>query len=162
IYLSASAERIYTGCGTVFRASKEPALDMRYVTTLKGAGTMQSLIESAAIKRVALIQNVPTYYSPLPGQPQLDDNRVLPFESDYLNPVGQYALQDFQAASKPFKAHGKWVFFNAPSTALYVVVQADRSSGILNDFAVQTFSMTTPEPCGASFASTSADVIFEG
>ena len=154
VFFSPDGGRIYTGCGTVFQASTDASLDMRYVTTLTGV-SIRSLTESAAINRVALIQGAPNFSNP-------NDNVVLLYESDYLNPVGQFALVDFTADSRSFKAHGKWVFFNSASTALYVVVQADLSSGFVNDFAVQTISLAQPFPCGASFASPNAEVISSG
>ncbi len=155
VFFSPDGGRIYDGCSTVFRASTDLSLDMRYVTTLAGATSMRSLTESKDIKRVALIQAPSDFRT-------INDSVVLLYESDYLTPVGQFVLLDFQAGSRSFIVHGKWVFFNAASTVLYVVVQADQSSGILNDFAVQTISLTPVFPCGASFGLVNADVIAEG
>ena len=156
VFFSPAGDRIYNGCNTVFTASTNPALDMRYATTLTGAGTtIRSLTESAAIQQVALLRNASSPTG-------VEDNVVSLYESQYLNPSGQFALPDFDAGSNSFTSHGKYVFFNAASTALFVVVQADQSSGILNDFAVQTIPLAPPAPCGAVFESPNADIIAEG
>jgi len=155
VFFSPDGLRIYDGCGTVFRASTDSTLDMRYVTTLAGATALQSLTESAQLHSVALI---PGSFSAVPA----NDGVVLLYESAYLNPIGQFSLTDFAAGSKSFKAHGRWLFYNASSTALYVVTQADPTASLLNDFAVQTIPLGTPSACGASFGLASANVIGSG
>src|SRR5205809_12784 len=67
-----------------------------------------------------------------------------------------------QPGSRTIKVHAKWVFFDAGSTALYVVVQADQSSGLLNDFSVQTISLAPADACGALFNVSSAEVVADG
>lgn len=158
VFFSADGLRIYDGCSTVFRASTDSTLDMRYVTTLAGAASVQSLTESAPIHRVALIQRSSEYYTVNP----VNDGVVLLYESAYLTPVGQFTLTDFAAGSASFKAHGRWVFYNASSTALYAITQADPSASLLNDFAVQTIPVGTPPACGASFGTASANVAGSG
>jgi Putative binding domain, N-terminal len=160
VFFSLDGSRIYDGCATVFHASNDASLDMRYVTTFAGITSMRSLAESAAIKRIALIQS-PSNFQPVSSSP-ISDSVVLLYDTDYLNPAGQFTLADFQAPGVSYKAHGKWVFFNAAASMLYVVAQADQSSGLLNDYALQTIALGQTSPCGANFAAPTADVIAEG
>jgi hypothetical protein len=157
IFFSPDGQRIYDGCNTVFRASTDPTKDMRYVSTFAGSSSIRSLAESATLHRIALIQG-----SQLFATNPVNDGIVLLYESAFLNPVGQFTLTDFAAGASAFKAHGKWVFYNTASTALYVVMEADSTSGLLNDFAVQTIPLAAPAACGASFSPSSASVIANG
>ena len=43
-----------------------------------------------------------------------------------------------------------------------VIVQADQSSGVLNDFSVQTISLAPAAACGASFNLSSAEAVADG
>jgi hypothetical protein len=148
IFFSSAGDRIYTGCSTVFHASTDPSQDMRYIETIPGASSVRSLTDSASLGRIALIQGSPAFF---PGTQQ-NDSVVLLYSADYLNPIGQFALADFAGGGKTFKANGKWVFFNASSTFLYAVDEADSTSGLLNDFAIQTIPIT-PLQCTVSINS---------
>jgi uncharacterized protein (TIGR03437 family) len=157
VWFSPDGNRIYTGCGTVFRASKDPKLDMYYTSTLAGVSSVGSLAESAAIRKLALIPGAPVY----PAS-STNDGVVMLFESTYLKPVGQFALTSFALNGASFQAHGKWVFFNAASTELYVLMEADQTSGLLNDFALQRIPLSVPGACGAAFASATANLVATG
>jgi hypothetical protein len=136
IFFSPAGDRIYTGCSTVFRASTDASQDMRYIKTINSAASLRSLAESVPLNRIALIQGSISVFGATPN-----DSVVFLYSADYLNPIGQFALADFAGGGKTFKAHGKWVFFNAASTFLYAVDEADSTSGLLNDFAIQVIPM---------------------
>ena len=158
LFFSTDGSRIYTGCNAVFRASTDPALDMRYLTSFPGGLNARSITESALLKRVAAVTG-PRYT----GDTVTNDNIVYLYEYEHLNPAGQFTLTDLQGpGSRTIKVHAKWVFFDAASTALYVVVQADLSSGLLNDFSVQTISLAPAVACGASFNVSSAEAVADG
>jgi hypothetical protein len=149
VFFSPAGDRIYTGCGSVFRASSNAALDMRYATTLSGAESVRSLTESSAARRVALIQ--------APGLSQLGDNKVLLYESDYLNPLGEFHLSKFPGLSTVTDVpHGQSVFFDAGATNLYVLVRGGGPSAF-NSSGVQTIPLApSATSCGAAFSETSA------
>ena len=153
VWFSADGSRIYTGCGSIFRASKDPQLDMRYVSTLRGVRAVGAFAESTALKRVALLQNRAIY--PLTAA---SDGVVMLFDSTYLNPVGQFMLPPFVVNGANFLPHGKWVFFNSASTEMYVLMEADPGSGLLNDWALRRIPLAVPASCGASFTAASANV----
>ncbi len=156
VFVSSDGTRIYPGCGPVVRASADTTQDGRYIQAVPGVAQIKSLTESSATRRIALIPFDSSYNSTNP------DNQIRLFETAHLNLVAQFALMDFQAVSRSYKAHGKWVFFNAASSLLYAVTQADSTSGFLNDFGIQTVSLSTAIPCTAGFGSASATVVGDG
>jgi len=154
VWFSPDWNRIYTGCGTIFRASTDPKLEMYYMSSIPGATQIGSLAESAPLQKVALIRRDPGYgYGS-----QVDESVVQIFDSPYLLQAGQFALSGFNAGGKTYAPHGRAVFFSADSTQLIVVKQADSTSGILNDFAVERIGLSASGACGAAFATNSVEV----
>lgn len=157
VWFSPDWNRIYTGCGTVFRASTDPKLDMYYMSSIPGVNQIAALDESAALQKIALLRRNSGF-----SNNQLDEGTVQIFESPYLLAAGQFILGGFEAGGKTYAPHGRAVFFTADSTELIVVKQADASSGILNDYAVQRIPLSAREACGANFGTGSLDVPAEG
>jgi uncharacterized protein (TIGR03437 family) len=155
VWFSPDWNRIYTGCGTIFRASTDPKLEMYYLSSIPSVNQIASLAESAALQRIALLHRN-GYAS------QVDESVVQLFDSPYLLPAGQFTLSGFDAGGKTYAPHGRAVFFTADSTQLIVVKQADSTSGILNDYAVERIPLSASGDCGAAFATSSADVPAEG
>jgi hypothetical protein len=155
VWLSPDGSRLYDGCATVFNASATPTLDMRYLTTLNGTPSVGALTTSAALQQVALIQNSSAY-------PTGNDGMVTLSGSNYLQPIGQFVLSGFTAGGASLTPHGKWIFFNSASTNIFVVIEGQTSSGTIGGFAVQTFSLAPPSPCGAAFAPSTAPVAASG
>jgi uncharacterized protein (TIGR03437 family) len=158
VWFSPDGARIYTGCGTVFRASTDPKLDMYYLSSIAGINQIAALDESAALQKLALIRRASSFgITPPP-----DEGVVQIFDSPYLVPAGQFTLSSFTAAGKTYAPHGRAVFFTADSTELIIVEQADSASGLLNDYAVQRIPLAARTACGAGFAVTSVAVPAEG
>lgn len=153
VWLSPDWTRIYTGCGTVFRASTDPQRDMFYISSIPNVNSIGSLDESDVLQKIALLRRKPAY-----GVNTIDEAIVHVFESAYLLPSAQFTLAGFEAGGKTYGPHGRAVFFSADSTELIVVKQADSSSGILNDYAIERIPLTPKAPCGAVFATSSVDV----
>ncbi len=157
LWFSTDGSRIYSGCSTVFRSSSDPTQDMTYVSSLPGLQNVQALSESAAIKRVAAVPVTSTYSSPVQS-----DGEVRLFESDYLNQVGRFVMPPFVVGSNSYQAHSRWVFFNRSGSSLFVVLQADSSSGLLNNYAVTAVALANPVACAATFSATSATSVGSG
>jgi hypothetical protein len=104
VWFSPDGNRIYTGCGTVFRASKDPKLDMYYMSSIAGATSISALDESAALQKIALLRRNNQSYGP-----QVDEGVIQIFESAYLQPSGQFTLSPFQAGGKTYLPHGRAV-----------------------------------------------------
>jgi hypothetical protein len=157
ICYSPDGNRVYTGYGIVFQASTNPSIDMHYTGSLPGVSHIEGIAESSALKTIAV-----TTWSYNSSYERRGDNSFLIYESDHMNPIGKYKLPDFQVGENSFAAAGKWIFFNAASTALLVLEQADSSSGLSQDFRLQIISLTPPTSCGAAFASTTAQAVAQG
>jgi hypothetical protein len=87
VWFSPDEGRIYTGCGTAFKASTDTAKDRRYVGALSGLSTIQAFSESAAIHRIAA---VPWATDVLYGSSSLNEGEVRLLDSEYLNQVGHF------------------------------------------------------------------------
>jgi hypothetical protein len=161
VWFSPDGRRTYTGCATAYQAAPQDTslgliccgsgildthADDLYWATLAGTSQIRSLTESAALGRVAAIP-----YSYQYATPQVNDNQIFLYASDYLEPAGVFQLPDFVVNGNNYQAHGQQVFYNSASTALYAVMQADGSSGLLNGFAVQIFALSNPQFCAPTF-----------
>jgi Putative binding domain, N-terminal len=163
VWFSPDGRRVYTGCAVAFQADPQdtsltidfggsPILDTNadglYWGALAGTSQIRSLTESAALGRIAAIPLSDQYVTP-----QINDNQVFLYASAYLEPAGIFQLPDFVVNSNSYQAHGQQVFYNQASTALYVVMQADGSSGLLYPYAVQIFPLSNPPACAPTFNS---------
>jgi len=150
LWPSADGKRVFTGCGTAFAASPQaPAQDMRYWSSLPEPGGIIALAESVSRRQLAVVRR--SFYPDTTTR----DAEVLLYDTDYLTWAGRFRVPDFTASTKTFAAHSKWVFFDNTSSLIYVVAQADRSSGMLNDFGVYSIPLAAPEPCMPALSATS-------
>jgi Putative binding domain, N-terminal len=156
VWFSPDGRRVYSGCATVFQASPQDTVtqgccnltldtnaDILYWTTLAGPTQIVSLNESAVLGQVAAIPLASQY-----ATPAINDNQVFLYDSAYFDPAGTFQLPDFIANGQNYQAHGRQIFYNQASTSLYVVMQADGASGLLDDFAVQVFPLSNRPVCG--------------
>jgi hypothetical protein len=166
IWFSPDGRRIYTGCGTVFQANPsvpgpgefswsrvDSRWDGLYWTSLAGAPQIRSLSEGTSGK-VALI-SIPS------AAPAIADNQVFLYDS-FFEPAGVFQLPGFTAGGNTFQSHAQQVFFNSASTAIYVVMQADSSSGLANDFAIQVIPLANPAACSPALGAATASAAASG
>lgn len=160
VWFSPDGHRVYTGCAAAYQANPQAATqglvccsngtldtsaDGLYWATLSGTSQIRSLTESAALGRVAVIPLFSQFGTPV------SDSQVFLYNSAFLEPAGIFQLPDFTVNSNSYQAHGQQVFYNQASTALYVVTQADSTSGLLNPYAVQIFPLSNPSACAPTF-----------
>jgi hypothetical protein len=151
VEVSDDGKRIFTPCSTVLTADPHPDGDLRYRTTLEGNVSLNRLASSSAAGRIAAIPTFSTY------SPEIqNDGHVRFYDYTWMRYQGRAILPDFAHGGQRFKAHGKWLHFNAAGTALYVIMQADPGSGLLNDFAVHRISSAPPAGCTWSLSTTFA------
>ncbi|WP_164002395.1 PKD domain-containing protein [Pyxidicoccus caerfyrddinensis] len=131
LWFSEDGGRIFTACGNTFRASDVRAEDMTYSGTLSGAGSIRHLTHSTAANRIALVQA--SYWEPSAGK------SVRLYLPDALGFERSIALPAFKANGTAYDGFGRFVFYSAAGDKLIVVVQADPSSGLLNDYGIVTF-----------------------
>jgi hypothetical protein len=90
------------------------------------------------------------------------DNELFLYDGVYLDPAGHLVIPDFAVNANKYRAHGKWGFFDSTGAKLYVISQADATSGLSDDFGLYTIAFDAPAPCTATFATGSAASGFYG
>ena len=136
LWMSADGARVYSGCGVTLRVPGSVTGDpCTYGGTLEGVAAIVHLSEAPSAKRVAIIPDSNGYND---GNTFDDSDTVVRIhETDYLGFIAQYELPKFPlAGANTTMAHGRFVFASPTLDALYVIVQADGSSGALKDFAL--------------------------
>ncbi len=145
--LSENGDTIFTGCGSVYRASNDTTRDMRYLGVLPGIYNIQSAVHSGALNQLAVIPKIPPYTQTT----ATDDTAVKLFDATSFNPVGQFATTPFSVNSTSYPAHGRWVFYNSSASALIIVTQADGAAALTQDFAVENVDLSNSNSCNALF-----------
>jgi uncharacterized protein (TIGR03437 family) len=155
IWFSPDGRRIYTGCATVFLASTDKSVDMYYAASLPGITSVGAFSESATAHKIALVhKDESSSY-----QTVIKDNYVALLDSAYLTLAAKFTLPNFIVNGNSYRPHGKWVFFSNAGDRLYVIMQADAGSGLLNDFAAYTLLVgSETQACGAKFQAASSSV----
>jgi hypothetical protein len=136
LWISSDGLRIFTACGRVFRASDTRSEDMTYNGRLESVDSIRHLAHATAQGKVLVIPLASTtsYLSNPNG-----DTLLRIHDYQFLTLDRTVALPSIPGqGTTVFKAHGQFVFAKADGSAYYVVLQADTSSGLLNDFAVAT------------------------
>ena len=149
LWFSPYGTRIYDGCATVYLSSSDTTKDMTYVTSFQGLEGIQSLSTSSSLGQVALIPSSSQFYASAQTQ---DDGEVRLFESGHLNQTGRFVLSSFQVGATSYAAHGHLIAYNQTSSALFVLMEADSTSGLLNDFAIQTIQLSNPATCSVTLS----------
>lgn len=138
LWMAEDGVRIFTRCGNVFRSSPNrlntvtsEAEDMSYSGSLEGVGLIRHLSHSQAIGKVAVIPDNMGLHS---------DREARIFNYDFLTFASKVTLPHFVLSpTGAFAGHGRYVFYNSTGTKYFVVLQADSTSGMLNDFGVVTY-----------------------
>jgi len=137
LWMSKDGLRIFTRCSNVFRSSELQSQDMLYNGSFAIPDTenlfIKSVDHSSAISQVALIPEVPVW-----GDEDADTKVVL-FDYDYLDYVGQVQLPGFLHNGLSVASHGRFVFYHSSGDQLFVIVQADETSGFLHDYGIAAF-----------------------
>lgn len=132
LWISEEGKRIFTACGNVFRSADVQTQDMLYNGSLAELTHIQDLVHSITAAKVAAI---PAYVQ-YANLNESVDTKVLTYDYEYLTPSTSFNLPYFVVNEKGFMGHGKFVFFNKAADSLIVILKADASSAMLNDYGV--------------------------
>lgn len=135
LWMSGDGQRIFTRCGNVFRSSSVQTEDMVYNGALSNVSHIQHLDHSVGAGKVLAIPGVQTYT----GSPTADTDLQI-YDYAYLGYLQTTHLPSFITPTGVFDGHGRFVFANKAATNYYVVLQADSTSGLLNDYGVVTYA----------------------
>lgn len=140
LWMSEDGLRIFTKCGNVFRSSELQSEDMLYNGSLKELNAIRHLAHSSEARRVVAIADYSIYYVTI-----ANDTEIQVYNYDYLTIESRIKLPTFVVGSHTYTGHGKFVFFNKDGSKFFVVLEADKTSG-LNDGIVQYTFSTAPNP----------------
>lgn len=136
LWMSDDGARIFTRCGNAFRTAAAQVDDMLYAGALEGVTMARHVDHASAADRVLVIRDGTSWsYPPMPNA----DTTLSLHEDTYLGLVSSFSLPSFLVNGAAHVGHGRFVFANAAGTAYYVIVQADASSGLSQDFGVVTY-----------------------
>ena len=119
--------------GMLFCTSEIQAQDMIYNGSLSELPNVKDLVHSTTAVKVVAI--------PAPGFMSMakdEDTKLLTYDYEFLTPSETLGLPYFMINDKGYLGHGRFVFFNKAADTIIVILQADASSGMLNDTAIFT------------------------
>ena len=145
IWYSLDNTRVYDDAGTVLHASTDANVDMTYESTLPAGGSsILALASSAAANKIGVV------VSGLSGS----DGFVQLYDYDSMSPNGRITLPSFSSGGTSYAAHGKNLFFNSAGSFLYVLMEADQPSGLLNDQAIFAVPLKKISSCAVALDAT--------
>jgi len=126
LWLSANGKRIYTACGSTYRASDFKSQDMTYMGRMESYGLafyglrIVSLEDSAQAGELALIEGIQrkedcgVYYRECPSRLSL-------YENQGLTPIASYSIPDAMIDGEAQPRTALYVFYSADGSRKYVV-----------------------------------------
>ncbi|MGB1256469.1 MAG: PKD domain-containing protein [Thiolinea sp.] len=143
LWLSEDGARIFARCAYAYRSNSERDKDMVYSGKLSGLSYISHLTHSAAANQLFVIPEASTQYQ---NDNDADNTELRIYDYDFLLHNRTIDLHDFVATNKVHEAHGRFVFVNASGTKIYVIAQADETSGMLNDYGLLTYPVDYQPP----------------
>lgn len=137
VWIGADGVRLFTACGNTFRASNSADLDIRFAGKLSQEGRI-TWVANAQTGNIVAVLPAESSYCPSYPCPARADNEIHYYAYDNLLYRGKAVLPTFSSEGKSSPSRGRWLFYNADGTKQYVVVQADSTFGITNDWGVVT------------------------
>lgn len=138
-WFAEDGSRIFTISKKVYRTSVVKEDDMQYNGSIESENYLFWVDHSAKANKVFTIAK---------GEWSSDitASRVDVYSASYLNYLKSYPLESFLVPSgveggRVLSAEGRYVFANQSGTRLYAIVQAEKESGMLFDWAVQNIEV---------------------
>jgi chitinase len=129
IWMSEDGTSLITQSGNIFSASSGTTNDMMQPKTYISLQS-QCVSDSSVATQLAIIP-LPQVYANM----QIDDTELWTFDQ-YTGFLKSMVLPHFMNGGNDYPAHGKFVFYNSSGLGMYVIMQADAASGLVNDFGV--------------------------
>ena len=133
VWISEDGLRLFARSGNAFRSSEVRAEDMLYAGNLSGMSVVQWVVQSTGAGRVFALPGT-SFNSTAAAELRIYDSAFLAFRGTV--PLPQFIAPGVGA----FRSHGRFVFTNAAGTRVYVVLQADGSSGLALDWGWVAYS----------------------
>ncbi len=130
LWMSEDGRRIFTKCGNVFRATDDPSTDMTYNGSLEGVEAVTYITHSSAANQVAVIPGSLWF------EEEVLNDKVQFFNYEFLTYQSEVSLPEVIVGNRSFPSRGQYVFYSADGNNVYVVLQADPDSALLNDYSI--------------------------
>ena len=136
LWFSEDGLRVFTKCGNVFYSSNVKEEDMVYNGSLEQIKAITDMSHVATVGKVLVI----------PETTRFDDTdqdiSLHIYSYEFLGFERKITFPRFAAPTIiNSQGHGRFVFVNSANSKIYVIVQANESSGILNDFGVVEYPL---------------------
>ena len=137
LWISDDGARIFTACGAMFRTSDLRANDMEYNGSLPGVLYIRHLDHSSTARKIVVLPS-----DDVVGGDRNSRKTIRIYDaSDPLSLDRQIELPHFLDAGADHPAYGRFSFISADDTKVFVIIQADERSGLLNDHALVTYDL---------------------
>jgi hypothetical protein len=140
LWMSKDGQRIFTGCGTVFRAAPGTPDDMTYNGALgaanaAAAGQFRAIAHDEVRAKVYAIPRTSSLY-PYDNTTGTEETQLRIYSYNYLMLETSITLPCMQAGANKATTYGRFVFPSSKGDAIYVLVQADPKAAALNDWGL--------------------------
>jgi hypothetical protein len=135
LWISDDGLRLFARSGNVFRASEVRSEDMLYAGSLSNTSAVQWAVQPLTSGRVLVL--------PAGGWNTSAPPELRVYGSDYLAYRGAVPLPKFIVpGAGSYSAEGQYVFTNTNASRVYVLVRADPSAGLAQDWGIANYDMT--------------------
>lgn len=141
LWFSETGDRIFTRGRTILRATADAATDMVYNGSIPGTNDIWSLFHSGTTDKVFYIpftRNT-NWEVIAASEVSVCSYSYLTYQKNY--PLEKFIVPDNTYGTRLVNSEGQFVFANKEGTMLYVVVKANKSSGLLNEWALQNINI---------------------
>jgi len=140
-WISGDGSRIYIDNGKVLSASDIQAQDMQEIGTLPGVDYIRAMDGSTEAGSVALIPN-----GPVTVATGLEDTALLVFDNQTLALQQTTTLPALDSGGQGYPRHGRYVFYSADGSLLYVISEVDSTANLAQPWHVITYAAATMLP----------------
>jgi hypothetical protein len=147
--------RMVGDSGSVFQTGSTLATDFVYKGTLSGYSSIGSIVSLAH----STVRHLFASIGPTSGSSSTSDGSLFLHGDKYYAVESKMTLPTITVGPVSATSHGKFVFWDSAGAKAYVVLQADSSAGLLNDFAVYTLSPGLTPGCAVTLGATTATAI---
>jgi hypothetical protein len=142
--ISGDGERLFAGCGTVFRLDAAVASDVRYAGRLERAPSVADLAlgaldysgdagSSGMVATVDRTEISPEQYG-----------SVSFYQEPYLTRYATRPLPPMQHGGSPVRVDGRFLFYSSDGSLLHVLVEG-AATGVTRGFGITTFDVPSAE-----------------
>jgi chitinase len=141
LYLSPDGAQIFTGCGTVYRASPEAEGDMTYVASLQGSPALRSLDHDVTRDAVYAIERASDS-----DEIAAAETVVAIYDAGSFQRRSTREIPPIETSDGPVQVFGRFVFSSAEDLAIYVLSHVGTGSAADARYSFVVLPQVAPIP----------------